>query len=656
MKVLLVHPPVCDPTMPYVATPLLAAVLEREGIEVGLVDANVEALDWLLAAPRLRDLEARVRRRFDRLDRSAGLDHGRQLAWLALHDGLRAAAALRHSGKTVGRARNDRGSIEEAKDLLRGRRGDLFFDPAHYGWAADTVEAALRLVSAAYSPVSMDLRSYRTPFAFLNEQEIRSDASPEHDPMHGYFAGPLSDRIDRERIDLVGISAVFPGQLQPAWSLAWTLRQRFPGLRLVVGGPALTQRMVHLPDATATRLLVPFDAAVLFEGEEALCDIVREAAAGRMPFGLIRGTPSRDLASLPFPLFERLPLERYLAPEPVLPYDASRGCYWGRCSFCHYGPVAEGTAKYRERPLETIVAHAARMRALGARIIYLSHDTLSPALGSRLARALAEGEVGVRWGSDLRPEPAITPDWCRQVAQGGALAFSLGIESGSPRVLERMDKGTTAEAASRAVRNLAGAGIAAEAMVFLDFPTETAAEAGETLSFLEEHHPFLSLFMCGTFGLTHGSGVARHPERFGLESVFSVAGDEFRTALFYEEAGAGKSERERESLDSKLAAVARRWYLRPYPWAGSLSTAHTLLWVDRYGPGVFRERGPSPPAPLPRTKLRARYSDAPLREQAMAVEAEIWHRLVYEERRVGRDAWKRAAAELSGRPLRPSRR
>ena len=34
------------------------------------------------------------------------------------------------------------------------------------------------------------------------------------------------------------------------------------------------------------------------------------------------------------PTFDQLPLEKYLMPYPVLPYMSSRGCYWGKCTFC----------------------------------------------------------------------------------------------------------------------------------------------------------------------------------------------------------------------------------------------------------------------------------------------------------------------------------
>ena len=66
---------------------------------------------------------------------------------------------------------------------------------------------------------------------------------------------------------------------------------------------------------------------------------------------LVRGEQTKDMGTLPPPDYDGLPLEKYFAPELVLPYDPTRGCYWGKCTFCHYGLAEVGTANYRERPV-----------------------------------------------------------------------------------------------------------------------------------------------------------------------------------------------------------------------------------------------------------------------------------------------------------------
>src|SRR5208283_5287750 len=143
--------------------------------------------------------------------------------------------------------------------------------------------------------------------------------------------------------------------------------------------------------------------------------------------------------------------------------------------------------------------------------------------------------------------------------------------------------------AATAVRDLARAGIAVEVMCFSDFPTETFTEAMATLRFIERHASHVAAFIVGQFELTHGSRVARDPTRFGLREMWTAQGDELGTALFFAERQPGKCGRDRVRLEQEISRLASGWLLRSYPWAGSLSTAHTIFYYDRFGPGVFRD-------------------------------------------------------------------
>jgi hypothetical protein len=220
-------------------------------------------------------------------------------------------------------------------------------------------------------------------------------------------------------------------------------------------------------------------------------------------------------------------------------------------------------------------------------------------------------------------------------------------------VLRLIDKGITSVAAGRAVRNLARAGIAAELMCFTDFPSETFAEAMATLHFLERHAPHIAAFIVGQFDLSHGSRVAQEPARFGLRETWTVQGDALGTALFYAERRSAKSGRERVRLERALDQVAAGWLLRSYPWAGSLSTAHTIFYYDHFGPSVFRDLsgqrcgrvlGPAP-------SLRVSRFDVGKLSQVERHEGEIWHELTHLRREVSRQLYEELAGCLP--PLRP---
>jgi anaerobic magnesium-protoporphyrin IX monomethyl ester cyclase len=638
VRIALVYPPTCDPTAPYVSVPLLTGWLRSRGVEVLPVDANIGACDSLLRPPVLAGLRARVHKRFRALDRGATMPHGDQRQYLAYLDALRQSSDLEKQ-------------ILPAMGCLRGTDPG-FHDPAAYAHAVDVVTRSLALVGAAHGPLELSFASYRSPFSLLNPEERSADSLPERNPYHAHFTGALIPALLDRGVRLIGISVVFPGQIQPAYSLAYLLKASpdARGIHVTVGGPAMTQILARLEGTARERALEPFDTAVLYEGEEALLGLVREIEAGGEPRGVVMGSRLADLSVLPAPDFDGMPLDRYLSPEPVLPYDLSRGCPWGKCAFCHYGLAESGTAPYRERPLDQAVRHLRLLRERhGARLFYLSEDSVRPETLVSLATSLAGEGTDIRWSTDVRPEPLLAePGVAAGLRLGGALSFSFGVESGSRRVLKLMRKGTSLEGVRAAIRAAAEAGIAAEAMVFTDFPTENGGEAMETLALLGELAPWISLFMCGTFGLSAGSAVAREPGRFGIAEVWSVSSDELGLGLQYTPGAEWKSEQQRVRIDKALAALSAKWRFASYPWAGSLSTAHTMLWYDRAGPAVFRllaARSYPTASAAPRA-VTPRYDPDRLGARFAQDEARIWETMVADERAVSRARYQELAADI----------
>src|SRR5258708_6807329 len=149
VKIALVYPPTCDPTAPYLAVPMLAGFLRANGIEVLPVDANVEAYDALLRPAPLAGLRDRVETRLRHLDGKATLDHASQRAYLQLW-------------KARGDAATAPDGIAEARATLKDTQA--FFDADRYEQAVETIESALRLISAAHAPLDLTFSGYRTPF------------------------------------------------------------------------------------------------------------------------------------------------------------------------------------------------------------------------------------------------------------------------------------------------------------------------------------------------------------------------------------------------------------------------------------------------------------------------------------------------------------
>ncbi|MBX3232194.1 MAG: radical SAM protein [Labilithrix sp.] len=659
MRVALVYPPTCDPTAPYLAVPMLTGFLRAHGVEVLPIDANIEAFDRLLGPESLGALRDRLEARLRELDARRSLTHVEQLEYAAL---VRAR----------GEAHAVPDGIARAKDTLRDEA--RFHDPDAYAAAVATIDAALRVVSAVHHPLHLDFTAYRTPFGLTTMDEIARAATPDADPFDDYVTNVLVPRLAAAEVGLVGLSVCFPGQLQPAYAFALKIKRALPHVHVTCGGPGVTQMLIRLEGRRLAGALGPFDTACVYEGEHTLLALVRALEQDKplrectnvvvrdrlMGARWLAGHGMEDLKALPPPDFDGLPLDRYLSPRLVLPYDPTRGCYWGKCTFCHYGLAEIGTAAYRERDVAAITDH---LRALatkhGTRHFYFSQDSVAPKTLIKLAQAIVDAGLDVRWATDLKPEKYLTQERADVLRRAGAVACALGVESGSPRVLKLIDKGAPIEVVSDVVDRLGAAGIAPEAMCFTEFPTETHEEALDTLDFIDERRDRLAVYIVGEFGLTHGSLVAQDPRRFGIRETWELEGDQLGLGLFFAPEHPWKTDDERADVDDRLAELSSGWLLRAYPWAGAVSTAHTILYYDRFGPTVFRDlaaRGVREEVLGSKRPFEASLRFDPRAcERAEQRDGAIWAELVNDRRVVGRAPYEELAARapaLRPKPLR----
>lgn len=245
-------------------------------------------------------------------------------------------------------------------------------------------------------------------------------------------------------------------------------------------------------------LLVEAGAAAVLGGEceEALVDLVRAVERGEDPSRFVqRGGGAAPTARLDQPVPSRgglPPLARYArlaAADGALKVagyaEASRGCKH-RCRHCPIPAVYRG--RFVAVPVETVLADVANQVALGAEhVTFGDPDFLNgPTHALRLARALHARFPALTFDFTAKVSHLVErPDAVAELGRLGAVFVTSAVESLSPRVLAKLDKGHTRAEALQAFRACAAAGVALRPTLLPFTPWGTLDELVELLDVLD---------------------------------------------------------------------------------------------------------------------------------------------------------------------------
>ena len=220
-----------------------------------------------------------------------------------------------------------------------------------------------------------------------------------------------------------------------------------------------------------------------------------------MPGVLLRSQPDRFTPAvlapadeLPWPRYDFVALDNYRypgAPGNAVHVNMARGCYWGRCEFCQSARITPG---YRGRRFQDVLAELDWLYGHGVRQIYFSDLAFGREHGPyrEFLRALAGRLPGLVFSGQMRFVRELDAELFRLMRQAGFTWMSFGLESGSPKVLQRLCKGFTVAIAAQCLRDCHAAGIATALFLIAGHPEEGEAEFQETCRFLAAHREFIT--------------------------------------------------------------------------------------------------------------------------------------------------------------------
>ncbi|MBT3415537.1 MAG: radical SAM protein [Nitrospina sp.] len=518
MKSLLIFPPDWLPSEPYLSLPSLASVLRPAGHDVTQLDVNVEMYDMFFSTQFLQHTAQRIateRNYLQDVEKERGLDEEEQ----ALLERL-----LTCTPELFQQFSED---VERAKKILRG---ETFYDIDQLEWATNCLHQTMALISLAYYPAQICFPPIETDIVYKPFMSTEILEAVDDDQINIYrdvYRMLIRPIMERDRPVMIGISVVQQKQLIATFTFCKMIKEEFPATHITLGGNIITRIRDTLPEMAG--LWEWFDSAVVYEGESAYLKLTEAVKTGgdfsKLPNLIYKDETgvhtnkevcSENLAELPPPDFDGLPLEKYFVPHLILPYLATRGCYWGRCTFCdHFQGYVEG---FRTKQVDQIMEEIKFLKEkYETRFFHFTDESYPPALFQKLSRKLIDDKTDIAWTTHMRFEESLLEEkvW-QDVAESGCKYLHFGYESGNQRVLKLMDKATKLDAIETNLRMSSEAGIWNHLMGFFGFPGETSAEADDSKAFVEKNSAHIHSLGFMTFVLGKYSPIAFEPEKYGV--------------------------------------------------------------------------------------------------------------------------------------------
>jgi anaerobic magnesium-protoporphyrin IX monomethyl ester cyclase len=307
-------------------------------------------------------------------------------------------------------------------------------------------------------------------------------------------------KLDPEIVGITCSSASYPRVVETAKAV----KQVLPSCKVVVGG----WHPSYMPETVLQHPEI--DYVVMGEGERAMTElatcitkgedakaVAQIAGVGYRHKGKMVKTPQKfieDLDQIPFLARHLLPMHLYdreipyLKAKPVDTMNVVRGCPF-HCAYCETRRLwGLGCRAFSPRRVVDEIRHMAEN--YGTRGIYFLGDnfTINKKRTIELCEQIKASKLDIEWACDTRAD-MLSRDLVRTMKGAGCRTIWFGVESGSPRILAKVNKGITNEQTVQAFKLCREEGMQIACSFILGIPGETIKDMEVTYRFAKKLDP-----------------------------------------------------------------------------------------------------------------------------------------------------------------------
>ena len=298
--------------------------------------------------------------------------------------------------------------------------------------------------------------------------------------------------------EVLGFSLYYTTR-ESSLELARRIKRRDPSRLIIFGGPECIRSQELLRRIGAEEGII--DAIVPGAGETTLLRLLDGRREGRFdacPGALVRaGTkfldggaaePLGDLDGIPFPDFGDIDMTLYRDPVR-LPAYFGRSCP-KQCVFCEtqvfWGSRWQNRSGARvAQEIENLCLRYPGIKRFEFCDPILNADVRElESFCDRMLEARRLGMPAIEWLGNAIIRPDMTLALLKKMKAAGCTNLSVGVESGSQKVLDSMRKQQTIPSVERFLKDAKAADLTVNIYLMVGFPTETEADFRQTIDFV----------------------------------------------------------------------------------------------------------------------------------------------------------------------------
>lgn len=478
---------------------------------------------------------------------------------------------------------------DEIDDLLAIMRDkEKFYNPLYLLNAMTKIDNALEVASLPYYPSVLSLHSYTNQYFKLTFESIKECCLDKSTNMFYDFYEFIIPSILEENPNSISISINSSSQIVPGLTLAMLLKQTKKA-HINIGGnffTRVTESLINRPEFFETFV----DSVGYAEGEKPIVEFAKyingQISIEEVPNlmylqnGIVKCNPKAEplqLDEISIGNLEDFPIDLYFTPEIVFPVQSSRGCYWGKCSFCDEDFGQNHSIKNSDK----LISELEYLK----KTYNISHfefvdESISSEYLKEFSEKVINSKLGITWFNNARLENEFNKELLEKAHEAGLRMLLWGFESGSKRIMKLINKGIEIDKRLDILKTAHEIGIWNFAFIFFGFPSETHEDAMETIDIISKNTDIINSYGRSVFSLGKHTRLQDNPEKYFISEI-KASNEEFSPSYKFT-ASTGLNEKEIAEVSNLCTQNCNKAYNNPL-WMYLRYREIIFLYICKFG-------------------------------------------------------------------------